>query len=98
MPKEAKEVQYSLGQVAPDFDLPDLNGGMISLNSLKGNSVVIHFATTWCPFCNAEAMYLYAMENDTSNSNTKLKNALKPLFDLIYIDKLRILYKSVDIW
>jgi len=38
------------------------------------------------------------MENDTSNSNTKLKNALKPLFDLIYIDKIRILYNSVDKW
>jgi peroxiredoxin len=46
---------FSMGDVAPDFTLPDLSGNTISSKSLKGKFVVIHFATTWCPFCNAEA-------------------------------------------
>lgn len=55
MPLNAQEVQPMLGQPAPLFALNALNGKAYSLGQLKGNYVVIHFATTWCPFCNAEA-------------------------------------------
>lgn len=44
-----------LGQPAPPFALNAINGKAYSLEQLKGNYTVIHFATTWCPFCNAEA-------------------------------------------
>lgn len=54
----AAEVQYSIGESAPDFTLPNLEGQMVSFSSLKGKIVVIHFATAWCPFCNTEAPYL----------------------------------------
>jgi peroxiredoxin len=55
MPLIAQEVQPMLGQPAPLFALNALNGKVYSLEQLKGNYIVIHFATTWCPFCNAEA-------------------------------------------
>lgn len=48
-------------KMAPEFSLPDLQGKMISSKSLRGKYVVIHFATTWCPFCNAEAPHLEAL-------------------------------------
>jgi peroxiredoxin len=51
----AQEDQPMLGQIAPSFTLNDLNGKTYSLEQSKGRFVVIHFATTWCPFCNAEA-------------------------------------------
>jgi thiol-disulfide isomerase/thioredoxin len=51
----AQKVQPMLGQIAPSFTLSDLNCKTYSLDQLKGKFVVIHFATTWCPFCNAEA-------------------------------------------
>ncbi|MBR9997899.1 MAG: redoxin domain-containing protein [Cyclobacteriaceae bacterium] len=47
-----------IGNPAPDFSLADLDGDSLSLSSLRGDFVVIHIATTWCPFCNAEAPYL----------------------------------------
>ena len=47
-----------IGSEAKDFTLTDLTGNEVTLNSLRGKYVVIHFATTWCPFCNAEAPYL----------------------------------------
>jgi peroxiredoxin len=53
-----------IGQAAPSFNLPGLDGKMYSLERLRGNYVVIHFATTWCPFCNAEAPHLEQLYKD----------------------------------
>ena len=54
----AQEQQPMLGQPAPSFTLKAIDGKTYSLEQLRGKYVVIHFAATWCPFCNAEAPYL----------------------------------------
>lgn len=51
----AQNDQPMIGQPAPSFELKSLDGNNYSLDQLKGKLVMIHFATTWCPFCNAEA-------------------------------------------
>ena len=51
----AQDVQPMIGQSAPSFTLTSTNGKEVSLDKLKGKYIVIHFAATWCPFCNAEA-------------------------------------------
>ena len=53
-----EEPQYLIGETAPDFTLADLSGNTVNPQNLRGKIVVIHFATTWCPFCNVEAPYL----------------------------------------
>jgi len=47
-----------LGGEAPGFRLATLDGGAVDLAQLSGKIVVVHFATTWCPFCNVEAPHL----------------------------------------
>ena len=43
---------------APAFKLVSTAGDTISLQDYKGKTLVLHIATTWCPYCNAEAPYL----------------------------------------
>lgn len=39
--------QQMLGEPAPAFDLPSVQGDSVSLESLRGKLVVIHFAASW---------------------------------------------------
>lgn len=64
--------QYMIDEPAPDFKLPDLNGEMTQLSALKGKIVVIHFATTWCPFCNAEAPHLEALYREYKSQGVEV--------------------------
>ena len=54
---------------APNFSLPTLDGQIIDLNNYKGKYVVLHIATTWCPFCNAEAAHLEKLYQDYQEKN-----------------------------
>lgn len=37
-----------------DFDLPDLNGEIVSLEDFRGKVLIINFWATWCPPCEEE--------------------------------------------
>ena len=53
-----------LSTKAPGFTLTDLQGDTLRLDDYRGNFVVIHIATTWCPFCNAGAPSLEKLNQD----------------------------------
>jgi peroxiredoxin len=55
-----------VGQVAPDFSLPLLNGGSVRLSDLRGQPVVLNFWATWCPPCIEEMPALEALWQQTS--------------------------------
>ena len=46
------------GDIAPDFELPRLDGTPQRLSALRGSWVLLHFTASWCPFCDAEVAHL----------------------------------------
>ena len=46
---------------APAFTLNDLTNQPHALSDYRGQVVVIHFGTSWCPFCRAEDPHLEAL-------------------------------------
>lgn len=45
---------FKVGEVAPDIALPNINGEIIKLSSLRGQMVFIDFWASWCKPCRKE--------------------------------------------
>lgn len=56
--------QLKPGKIAPTFSYPDINGKMVSLESLKGKVVYIDVWATWCGPCKYEFPFQKKLEEE----------------------------------
>lgn len=52
------------GRPVPDFEVTALNGRSVSLKSVRGKIVLLHFWTTWCEACIKEMPALNRLYDD----------------------------------
>ena len=49
-----------VGKLAPEFQLPSLDGQVVSLEELRGRPVMLNFWATWCSPCIGEMPHIQA--------------------------------------
>ena len=66
------EAKQTPGDPAPPFDLPLVGGGRVSLESLRGQTVLVDFWATWCPPCLLEIPELNAVSEELAGSGARV--------------------------
>ncbi len=61
-----------IGDLAPDFELPDQDGKLVRLESMRGKVVVLAFVASFCPFSKAEQPHLAKLADDYAGKNVKV--------------------------
>jgi len=62
--RERLEQLSAIGSIAPELNFPDPNGEVISIESLRGNYVLIDFWASWCRPCRAENPNVVKLYNE----------------------------------
>jgi cytochrome c biogenesis protein CcmG/thiol:disulfide interchange protein DsbE len=65
---ESSVATATVGEAAPNFELQNLDGQLISLSSLKGKPVLVNFWATWCSPCVSEMPYIQEIHEEWSDT------------------------------
>ncbi len=67
------EVEYPAEAfIAPNFDLPTISGGKISLKDYRGKVVFINFWATWCATCEVEMPSMQKVYNEFKDKGLEM--------------------------
>ncbi|TRX66216.1 TlpA family protein disulfide reductase [Carboxylicivirga sp. M1479] len=65
-PRESKDISY-LNDKDYQWQIEDLDGNIIELSELKGQTIFINFWATWCPPCIAEMPSIQRLYDEYQN-------------------------------
>ena len=74
--KQAIEIGTEVGRYAPTFELSDLEGRLITLESLRGQVVLLNFWSTLCAPCVAEMPSLNRLSSALRNKGLVISVAI----------------------
>ncbi|MFA5353317.1 MAG: TlpA disulfide reductase family protein [Thermodesulfovibrionales bacterium] len=57
-------LSFAAASPAPDFSLSTLDGKKVTLSSMKGKVVLLHFWASWCPPCKKELPSLVSLHRE----------------------------------
>ena len=70
--EQAVKQQFVSMGIAPDFELPKLDGSPVKLSDMKGKIVIIDFWATWCPPCRQMIPELKKVYNEYNNKGVEI--------------------------
>ncbi|EFV77896.1 TlpA family protein disulfide reductase [Cytobacillus oceanisediminis] len=62
-------VGLAKGNLAPDFELTDMEGNPVKLSDYRGKAVLLNFWASWCPPCRAEMPHMEKLYNKYKDEN-----------------------------
>jgi len=86
-----------VGQTAPDFTAPGIDGTTISLSGLRGKPVWLILGTTWCTYCRSEAPDVQALSVEYAGRVTVVAVyiAEDELTVTPYAERLKLTYPQI---
>ncbi len=57
-----------IGNKAPEIQLPDLNGNVVTLSQMKDKVILINFGASWCAPCRKKSPELLEIYNEFGNT------------------------------
>ncbi len=88
-PSVAGALCVEIGKPVPDISLPDIDGKMVALSSMKGKIVLLAFWASWCPRCEEELTFLQGVYRTSPDIVVVAINQESQNISKAHLDRIR---------